>query len=133
MEVYSGRRDIVPLILNLYSRWRLAVNFTPSLFVCLWQDSSHWARPSSFTRFLPHTQWRTIVGRTPLDEWSSRRSDLYLTTHNTHNRHTSMPSVEFEPKISAGEPPQTYYLDRADTGTDPQLLYPGQISASAIE
>jgi hypothetical protein len=26
---------------------------------------------------------RTTVGRTPLDEWSARRRDLYLTTHNT--------------------------------------------------
>ena len=42
---------------------------------------------SSFTRFLYHTQRRTTVGRTPLDEWSARRRDLYLTTHNTHNRH----------------------------------------------
>jgi hypothetical protein len=25
------------------------------------------------------------LGRTPLDEWSFRRRDLYLTTHNTHN------------------------------------------------
>ena len=38
---------------------------------------------SSFTRFLDHTQRRTTVGRTPLDEWSPRRKDLYLTTHNT--------------------------------------------------
>jgi hypothetical protein len=30
---------------------------------------------------------------TPLDEWLSRRRDLYLTTHNTHNRQTSMPPV----------------------------------------
>jgi hypothetical protein len=28
----------------------------------------------SFLRFLDHTQWRTTVGRTPLDEWSVRRS-----------------------------------------------------------
>jgi len=27
-----------------------------------------WARASSFTRFLDHTQRRTTVGRTPLDE-----------------------------------------------------------------
>ena len=38
--------------------------------------------------------------------------DLYLTTHNTHNRHTSMPPVGFEPTISTGERPQTYALDR---------------------
>ena len=30
----------------------------------------------------------TTVGRTPLDEWSARRRDLYLTTHSTHK--TSM-------------------------------------------
>ena len=52
-----------------------------------------------------------------LDEWSARRRDLYLTTHNTHNRQTFMPPVGFEPTISAGERPQTYALDRAATGT----------------
>ena len=72
---------------------------------------------SSFLRFLDHTQRRTTVGRTPLDEWSARRRDLCLTTHNTHNRQTSMPPVGFEPTISASERPQTYALDRAATGT----------------
>ena len=67
-----------------------------------------------FTRFLDHTQRRTTVGRTPLDEWSAHRRDLYLTTHN---RQTSMPPAWFEPTISAGERPQTYALDRAATGT----------------
>jgi hypothetical protein len=28
----------------------------------------------------------TTLGRTPLDEGSARRRDLYLTTHNTHKR-----------------------------------------------
>ena len=68
------------------------------------------AMASSFTRFPDHTQRRTTVGRTPLDEWSARRRDLYLTTHN---RQTSMPPVGFEPTISASERPQTYALDRA--------------------
>ena len=67
--------------------------------------------------FLDHTQQRTKVGRAPLDEWSAHRRDLYLTTHNTHNRLTSMPPVGFEPTISAGERPQTYALDRVATGT----------------
>jgi len=82
-----------------------------------WPDSSQWAMTSSFTRFLDHTQWRTTVGRTPLDEWSARRRDLYLVTHNTHNRQTSMPAVGFEPTVSAGERPRTYALDGAATGT----------------
>ena len=39
-----------------------------------------------FLMFLDHTQRRSKVGKTPLDEWSARRRDLYLTTHDTHNR-----------------------------------------------
>ena len=70
-----------------------------------------------FLRFLNHTQQRTTVSMTPLDELSARRRDLFLTTHNTHNRQASMPLVVFEPTISAGERPQTYALDRAATGT----------------
>jgi len=62
---------------------------------------------SSFMTSLDHTQRRTTVGRTPLDEWSARRRDLYLTTHNTRKRKTSIPTVGFEPKISLGEQPQT--------------------------
>jgi hypothetical protein len=46
---------------------------------------------SSFMRFLDHTQRRTTVGRTPLDEWSARRKDLYL--HNTqHSQQTNIPA-----------------------------------------
>jgi hypothetical protein len=33
-----------------------------------------------------HSIWHITLGGTPLDEWSARRRDLYLTTHNTHNR-----------------------------------------------
>ena len=96
--------------------------------VCLFvsgETAPQWARASSFTRFLDHTQRRTTVGRTPLDEWSARRRDFYLTTNNTHNRQTSMPSVGFEPTVWAGERPQTYALDRAATGTGSlvRLLY----------
>ena len=60
---------------------------TAPFFVCFWRDSPQWARATSFTRSLDHTQRRTAVGRTPLDEWSARRRDLYLTTRNTHDRH----------------------------------------------
>ena len=70
-----------------------------------------------FLMFLDHTRRRSTVGRTPLAEWSARRRDLYLTTHNTHNRQISMPPVGFETTMSAGERPQTYALDCEDTGT----------------
>ena len=68
---------------------------------CLFSPGSpQRTRASSSKRFLDHTQWRTTVGRTPLDEWSALRRDLYLTTHNTQNRQSSKPTVGFEPTIS---------------------------------
>ena len=86
------------------------------LFCFLWRCGPTRAMASSLLRFLDHTQRRITVGRTPLGELSARRRDLYLTTHNTHNRHTSMTPVGFEPTISAGERPQTYALDHAANG-----------------
>ena len=101
---------------------------------------------NSFMKFLDHTQWRSTVGGTRLDEWSARRRDLYLTTYNTHNRQTFMPPEGFEPTISAGEVPQTHGLDRAATGTgfnkqkliifnvkDRNLLYSTMLLASVYK
>ena len=36
-----------------------------------------------FLMFLDHTQRRSTVGKTPLEECSARRRDLYLTTHDS--------------------------------------------------
>ena len=94
----------------------------PAFFVFL-DNSPQWVRASSFTRSIYHTQRRSTVDRTPLEERSVRRRDLYLTTHNTHKRQTSMALVGFEPTISAGEWPQTYALDRAATGTGSSGAY----------
>ena len=55
-------------------------------FFFLWRCDPTRVMASSFLRFLDQTQRCTTVGRTPLDEWSARCRDLYLTTHNTHNR-----------------------------------------------
>jgi hypothetical protein len=55
-------------------------------------------RPPHYRVFLI-TLRHTTVGRTPLDEWSAQSKDIYLTTHNTHKRQTSMPPTEFEPTI----------------------------------
>ena len=59
------------------------------LFFLIWRNSPQWPMVSSFPRFLDHTQQRTTLGRTPLDEWSARRRDLYLTIYNNQNRQTS--------------------------------------------
>ena len=73
--------------------------------------------------FLDHTQRRSTVGSTPLDELSARRRDLYLTTHDTHNRQISMPPVGFELTISAGERPAAARLLRLWYNEKVQLTF----------
>jgi len=58
----------------------------------------------------------TTLSRIPLDEWLASRRDLYLTTHNTHERQTLMIPVEFEPTIPGNKRLHTPALDRAATG-----------------
>ena len=66
---------------------------------------------------------RNTIGRTPLDKGSARRGVLYLTIHNTHKRKTTVPSVGFEPAISAIERPHTYDIDWNDSTTQNCLVY----------
>ena len=111
---------IIPVVQNLCSIlvWKVGplwlstrvwilIPFTISLkrilisckfFFLLWRCDPMRVMASSFLRFLDHTQRHTTVGRTPLDEWSARRRDLYLTTHNTHNRQTFMPRWDSNPR-----------------------------------
>jgi hypothetical protein len=77
---------ITDMLPNYYLLLRFIYTHSP---FCLGRQPQ-WARASSFTRFLDHIQRRTTIGRTPLDEWSARRWDLYLTTHNTCNRQTNI-------------------------------------------
>jgi len=65
----------------------------------------------------------TTLGRTALDGWSARRRELYLTTHNTYNRQTSLLPREFEPTIPASELPQTHVLERLVTGIGNKAVY----------
>ena len=92
-----------------FARRSLNKTSTVFFFSLFRRNIPQWTMASSFLRFLDHTKRRITVGRTPVDEWSARRRDLYLTPHDTHN----MPPVGFEPTISAGERRQTYALDRA--------------------
>jgi hypothetical protein len=66
------------------------------------------------------------LGRIPLDEWSAWRRDLYLTTHNTYKRKTSMSPAGFEPTNPKSERPQTHALDRTSTGIGYLPLIPLQ-------
>ena len=72
-------------------------------FFSLWPCSPTLAIASSFLRFLDYTRRATVV-RTPLDRWSSRHRDLYLTTHGTCNRQ--------QKKIHAPDGIRTHILSR---------------------
>ena len=113
-SVSSYMNSLYNIILHFFNTTMLYFSL---FFFFLWRCGPTRAMASSFLRFLDHTQRHTTVGGTPLDEWSARRRDLYLTTHNNHNRQTFMPSVGFEPTIPVLERPQTYALHRAATGT----------------
>jgi hypothetical protein len=54
--------------------------------------------PPRIARFLDHshTTRHDTVGRTPPNRWSARRRDLYLTTHNTQNRHKQINTLNKE-------------------------------------
>jgi hypothetical protein len=113
----------IAAVLKFFLPFQGCFMYSTSLVVCFWRNASQWARAPSLMRFLDHTQRRTTVGMTPLDELLARRRDPYLTTHNTHNIQISMPPVVFEPTIPASERPQTHALDRAATGTGTILDY----------
>jgi hypothetical protein len=53
--------------------------------------------------YCTHTHKHTLGG-------TARIRNLYLTTHNTHNRQTSILPAGFEPTIPASERPQTARL-----------------------
>jgi hypothetical protein len=109
---------------------------------------------------LDHTQTHTTVGRTPLDEGSARRRDLYPATQtlykrqtsmvgllwtrdrpvaetstwqNKHcTRQTSMPLVGIEPTIPTSAWPQTHALGRATTGIGDSWLVLSKFIVSKI-
>jgi hypothetical protein len=110
------------LLWNILKYGLLILRNIPSHF--FFHDTTAPSRPGS-----PHCQGFTItlrhttLARTPLDEWSAQRRDLYVTTNHTHNRQTSMPPLGFEPTIPASEGPQTHTWDRAATGVGKFTLY----------
>ena len=60
------------------------------IFLCVSGVTAlHWARASSVSSFIDHTQRRTTVGRASLDEWSARRRELcWKHTSLTTDRYT---------------------------------------------
>jgi len=61
----------------------------------------------------PHSVRHNLFGRNPLEEWSARRRDLYLATHNIHEGQISLPPAGLEPAVPAIELQQIHALDLA--------------------
>ena len=54
--------------------------------------------PGSHYRRFAITLRHTTLGRVSMEEWSSRRRDFYLPTHNTHKRQTFMNLQDSNPQ-----------------------------------
>jgi len=61
--------------------------------------------PSSLSRLQGYTQTGQM---TPLDKRPAGRTDLYLTTHNSHKTHRHLPNRPHSKPIPASERPQTH-------------------------
>jgi hypothetical protein len=65
------------LLMQRQGHWLLVNTYVSSLeyrtvfFAC---NSPQWARTFSFTKFLYHTQWRSTVVNSPLDEWLAQNA-----------------------------------------------------------
>jgi hypothetical protein len=80
-----------------------------------WRNTPSGPGPAHYRGFTITLRHTTLI-RTPLDEWSAWRRDLYLKTHNTHKRQAFMPLAGFEPKIPASERPQNQASECGPTG-----------------
>jgi hypothetical protein len=92
-------------------------------------------KPGLGRLLLDRTQVRhTTLGRTPLDEGSARRRDLYLTTHKNSQETKSMPQVGFEPTIPASALPKAHALERGPLGStcilSAQCIYTLRVTAT---
>ena len=72
----------------------------------------------------------STLGRTPLNDWSARRRDVYLKTHRIHQ--TSMFLAGFEPAIPASHRPQKRLRPRGHWDQLPTFEYFDHTSLSLI-
>jgi hypothetical protein len=98
----------------MHTNWKLDHTLWPK-FVFHVATAHSGPRPphySDFTITLKHT----TLSRTPLNGWSVRRRNLYLTTHNIHKRYSCL-RWDSNQQIPTSKRPQTYALHGAvDTG-----------------
>jgi len=110
-------------IVTVFRNMSLKSNFSLSLliwpFYLLVVDVESycgtWSQWHTHTHTHTHTPTHTTLVINPLDERSAR-CRIYLKTHNTHNRQTSMHPAGFQPAVPPSKRPQIHALDRTVTG-----------------
>jgi hypothetical protein len=75
------------------------------MYMCLHDTTAPSGPWPAYCRGFTITLRHITLGRNPLGEWSAPRGELYLTSHSTHNRQTSIPPAGFELVIPANELP----------------------------
>jgi hypothetical protein len=104
-------------IYNIYHKERSPTDWIYSEAIVLVYQTTRCQTPEDYNVHIffpsgprpPHYRGFAITlrhatcGWTPADEWSAKRTELYLTTHYTHKRKTSMSPVRFGPAIPASE------------------------------
>jgi hypothetical protein len=92
----------------------------------IWRYNPLWFWASSTLRLRHHTQWHNTVGSTPLDEWSARRRDLYL----TNTQHSQQTNIHAPGRIRTRNPSRRA---AADPRFRPLGHWDRQLSFSATE
>ena len=126
--VYVSYNYHTQRLINLINKTRF--------FFFSWLDSPSGSRSSKFWGLEIKLRHNTL-GRT-LDERPARRRDLYLTTHNSHKRKTSMlpagfkpanlskraaADPRFRPRDDQDRPMRNYCVKTGDVHIDSPLLY----------
>jgi hypothetical protein len=70
-------------LLKIYKKSHIAKYYGFYIAICLFPPR---VMADPVLSFPDHTPRRNTIGRTSLDEWSARRKDLYLTTHDNSNK-----------------------------------------------
>jgi hypothetical protein len=116
-HVYFIQQNIISNAVYYFTQFHKLYSFR-----FLWRNSPQWTMPSSLSRLHDHTQTHTTIGRTPLDEWSARRRDFYLTT----TQHSQERDIHAPGGIRTRNPSkralQTHALDCAATGIGTQII-----------
>jgi hypothetical protein len=107
---YKQHLDINNQCQGVFFQWRCKTKGGPR------PPRLHVSRSHTIRHTHAHTQTQTRSVGLICNEWSVLWSDCYCTTHNKHNRRTSMPSVRYEPTSPAIKRTQTYVLDPTATG-----------------